>query len=914
MSKKTILQVAILLLVLLPLVACETTQKKTIGIPAEIAKLFAGKYTVDPVMKENPPRTVAVLPFDNKTTKEDAFEVVRKSFYNHFSSLNFIDRELFKVDEILQRKGLDSPEKLNAAKPQELGKLLNVDAVVYGEITHYDRLYLALYSQVTVGAKLKMVDVKTGKSLWTAEDKASKRTGGISASPVGLVLTAISTALIMRRIELLRSSDDLFRDLIKTIPNPTLAAALKPPKITILVQDAVGVPKKVGDIIKVAMEGDPNMRASFDIGKFKKGLTMEEIESGSYVGEYKVMPKDNVEDATVTGYLRDETGNTGKWIDVLGTVTIDTTPPAVPTKLVAVGRDQVIQLAWKANNEKDLAGYQLYRSQTPLSGYENIADTEFTRYEDKGLENGRFYFYKLAAFDRVGNTSKTTTALKGISVAPGPTRVGGAILKDTIWYAGASPYIIEKEVIVEDRARLTIEQGTVIRSKGGGLRIKGQIRAEGTEERMITFEPIKGSWPGLLFDRTKKRPSVLTFVQIKGAKIGISCISCSLLIANNNISENGIGILVKDPFSRPEITGNVINENKGSGIEVRSSARPLIKKNVIRENKNHGIFCDSASPVIEENVIGNNEKDGIYIVRSSISVEKNNFVENLGFNISNRERGSAMVKAPRNWWGTNDPLKIMAKISGKVDYQSPLSAAFPDGRAFDIPILNLPLKGELTQDRYLTTAHSPYVVEKSVTIAKGANLYIQPGVVLRFNRGKTSIIVQNGAIHAKGTKQAPIRFTSNSQSPSRGDYKSAVIFLKGNPLNSFFKYCIFEYAHTALEIQEGSPDITYSLIADNLQRGITILNDSKPKISYNTITRHVGQSAIFIRGKPQPTISWNNIVENAFSILSYSKLFIDARQNWWGKSPPDQGQFLGNVQIKPWIKKPIKKAYGGEKP
>jgi hypothetical protein len=93
-----------------------------------------------------------------------------------------------------------------------------------------------------------------------------------------------------------------------------------------------------------------------------------------------------------------------------------------------------------------------------------------------------------------------------------------------------------------------------------------------------------------------------------------------------------------------------------------------------------------------------------------------------------------------------------------------------------------------------------------------------------------------------------------------------------------------------------------------------ILNDSKPKISYNTITRHVGQSAIFIRGKPHPTISWNNIFENAFSVLSYSKLFIDARQNWWGKSPPDQGQFLGNVQIKPWIKKQIKKAYGGEKP
>ncbi len=912
MGKRYLRLGAVFLMVRLFLLACAGTEEKTSGITEEIAKLFSGKYSIDPAMSENPPRTVAVLPFENLTQKEEAFEIVRKSFYNHFSSLNFVDREIFKVDDILKREGLDTPEKIKATKPQDLGKLFNVDAIIYGEITHYDRLYLALYSQVTVGARLKMVDTKTGKPLWSAEDKASKRTGGISASPVGLVLTAISTALIMRKIELLRSSDDLFRDLVKTIPNPTLAAALKPPKITILVQDAVGVPKKLGDVIKVAMEGDSNMRASFDIGIFKKGIPMEEVETGSYVGEYKVMPADNVEEAIITGYLKDESGNQAKWIDILGTITIDTTPPSVPSELVAVGRDQVVQLTWQANKESDLAGYKLFRSLTPLSGFKAVADTEFDHYEDKGLENGKHYFYKLAALDRVGNQSKTTKVLNGIPLAPGPTAVGGTILKDTTWFAGASPYIIEKEVIVADRATLTIEPGTIVRSHGGGLRVRGQLNARGTEDRMITFESIKGSWAGLVFDKTKEKQNVLAFAQIKDAKVGITCISSSPQIAYNNISENGLGLLIKDPFSRPRIVGNVISKNGGSGIEVKSSALPVIKKNRIEENKSHGILSASASPVIEENVIANNEADGIHIVRSSLLIEKNNVIENQGFNISNREKGAKMVKAPRNWWGTKDPLKIMVKILGKVDYQSPLSAPFPEGKAFDIPILTGPLMGEIAEDRYLTTAHSPYVVEKSVTIVKGATLYIQPGVVLRFNRGKVSFVIQNGAIHAKGTKQAPIRFTSNSQSPSRGDYKSAVIFMKGNPLNSFFKYCIFKYTHTALVIRGGSPDITYSLIADNLQRGIMILNDAKPKISYNTIARNIGQSAIFIRGKPQPTISWNNIVENAFSILSYSSLFIDARQNWWGKSPPDQGQFLGNIQIKPWITTPVEKAFGGK--
>ncbi|MEM2983360.1 MAG: DUF799 family lipoprotein, partial [Candidatus Bathyarchaeia archaeon] len=799
-----------------------------------------------------------------------------------------------------------------SAKPQDLGRPLNADAIVFGEITHYDRLYLALYSHVTVGARLKMVDTKTGKVLWTAEDTASKRTGGVSTSPVGLVMTAISTALNIRKIELLRCSDDLFRDLVKTIPNPPLAEALRPPKITILVQDALGVPRKAGDVIKVAMEGQPKMRASFDIGSFKKGIPMEEVEPGSYVGTYKVMPMDNVEDAIITGYLTDDAGNTSRWIDVLGTVTIDTTPPVVPAGISSLGRDRQVQLTWKGNEEKDLAGYRIYRSLTPLSGFQPIGTTEFTHYTDTGLQNGQLYFYRISAFDRAGNESIPSKELKAIPVAPGPTYVEGVILKDTTWFSGASPYVVHKGIVVEDGATLSIEPGTVIRFQGGGLKIRGQIVASGTQERIITFEFKGEEGDGIIFERTKDRPNVVEFAQVKGASIGITCISSSPRIIKNSITENGVGILIQDPFSKPIIEGNVVSKNGKTGIEVISSALPLIRENTIKENAGHGILCDSASPHIERNTIANNGSDGIHLVRATPHIEKNNFIENQRFNIANEEKGAELVRAYENWWGTDKPLELMKMISGKVDYQKPLSAPFPKGEPFEIPILIGPLKGEISKDAYLTTAYSPYIVEEPVRILNGATVYIQPGVVFRFNRGKTFMAIENGAIHARGTKSAPIRFTSNSQSPSRGDYESALIFSRGNTMNSFFSYCIFEYASTAIVVNGGSPDITYSLIADNLQCGLIILNDAKPKISYNTIVRNVGQSAIITRGNPQPMISWNNIEDNAFSIQNYSHLFIDARQNWWGKTPPEQGQFLGNVQVEPWLERPVEEAFGGK--
>jgi len=68
--------------------------------------------------------------------------------------------------------------------------------------------------------------------------------GGISTNPIGLIATVIATAMNIRDIQLLRACDDLFRDMVKTIPTPTIAEALRPPVITLLVQDTKNLPRK----------------------------------------------------------------------------------------------------------------------------------------------------------------------------------------------------------------------------------------------------------------------------------------------------------------------------------------------------------------------------------------------------------------------------------------------------------------------------------------------------------------------------------------------------------------------------------------------------------------------------------------------------------------------------------------------
>jgi hypothetical protein len=138
------------------------------------------------------------------------------------------------------------------------------------------------------------------------------------------------------------------------------------------------LPKKAGDEIRVVIQGTPKMQAYFDIGEFKKYIDMQEQPDtpGVYLGIYKVLPGENVRKAIITGYLKDDTGNTAQWVDAVGTVTLKTIPPDKPSYLKTVGRNNLILLNWGKSADPDLAGYRIYRSRTPISGYQEIAKLE----------------------------------------------------------------------------------------------------------------------------------------------------------------------------------------------------------------------------------------------------------------------------------------------------------------------------------------------------------------------------------------------------------------------------------------------------------------------------------------------------------------------------------------------------------
>jgi hypothetical protein len=896
------------------LMGCVVATSSTVIAP-QIRSLYEGTYEVDPYMAGHMPRTIAVLPFLNSTKSQEGSEAVRRGFYNHFSSLPFTDMQLHRTDYLLRKAGLEDPAIINSKSPQELGKILNVDAVVYGTISNFDKLFAVLYSNVSVGAEIRMMDTQTGKMLWAGQHVAYIHEGGISTSPIGIVATIIATAMNVRDIQLLRACDDLFRDMVKTIPTPTLAEALRPPVITLLVQDTKNLPKKAGDEIRVVIQGTPKMQAYFHIGEFKKNIDMleQQDEPGVYLGVYRVIPGDNVNSAIVTGFLRDDAGNTAEWVDAVGSVTLDTLPPDKLEKVTAVGRNNLALLNWEKSKATDLAGYRVYRSATPLSGFEEIARTEFSEFRDEKLVNNRKYYYRVSAVDRAGNESEKSDAVAGMPVAPGPTPVSGVIETDTTWYAGASPYIIEQTVVVRDKALLTIEPGTEIRSRGAALVVEGRLDARGDDERIIRFSALEpdGTWEGVVFRNVKDQENIVRFCRISDAATALACHAASPRIESCELTANGTAVRVQGAFSKPDILKNTIQKNTQAAVVIEEGASPVIAENIIQDNDQEGVRISASAPVVRKNQIRRNRGAGVAATGSRAVISENNLVDNKPFDMIGEMTGEA-VNALDNWWGTAQGIEVLSKIRGKVDVKSVLDGPYPDGKAIALPILTQVLGGNLSGDAFLILANSPYRVARNVVIDGGATLTIEPGVAVRFDQN-TAIIAHDGGVMARGTAEAPILFTASAASPAPGYYVSAVKFSGETKVNSAFAHCIVEYASVAFDIWFGAPEISFCHIAKNAQSGIYTRNASSPKILYNTFSGNRGEGAITSVGMSNPAIHHNNFVENEVAIQTRSTIYIDARNNWWGSAPPDTGYIFGdlerNINIRPWLEAPEVKAF-----
>ena len=110
-----------------------------------------------------------------------------------------------------------------------------------------------------------------------------------------------------------------------------------------------------------------------------------------------------------------ESGNSSQ----ASATSIDTTPPAYPTGLIATAGVSTVSLDWSNNAEGDLAGYYVYRSTTSGGTYTQLNGTllSSSNYTDNSVINGTTYYYIVTTVDNSSNESDNSNE---VSATPHP--------------------------------------------------------------------------------------------------------------------------------------------------------------------------------------------------------------------------------------------------------------------------------------------------------------------------------------------------------------------------------------------------------------------------------------------------------------------------------------------------------------
>ena len=243
-------------------------------------------------------------------------------------------------------------------------------------------------------------------------------------TPIGAIITAASSALDLSRYHIITTINKLYQSAVETIPPSANLKGKSFPKISNLVHNGVNRNLIKGERLEVGIEGTAGLNATFSISPWKTTIQMQEKTPGTYIGSYIVRPKDTISDGVIVVRLSDSWNNVCRWEDTLGFVNVDGVPPDSPSGLQTIPGSQNVLLRWNKSTAADVAEYSIWRSKTPLSGYQKIHSTEFTRFEDKNLENYTTYFYRVMAGDRAGNKSTYLYEVADLQLRPEIDLVG----------------------------------------------------------------------------------------------------------------------------------------------------------------------------------------------------------------------------------------------------------------------------------------------------------------------------------------------------------------------------------------------------------------------------------------------------------------------------------------------------------
>jgi len=144
--------------------------------------------------RAHPPRSLLVLTPLNQSTDVRGTYGYLSSVSRPLAELGYYVYPVAVVDQFMKENGLPTAGEMQQVPVEKIRDIFGADAVLYLKVKNYGSKYQIITSTTVVAAEGKLVDVKTGMTLWegTATVEQSSSSGNLIAD---LVVAAVDQAI-----------------------------------------------------------------------------------------------------------------------------------------------------------------------------------------------------------------------------------------------------------------------------------------------------------------------------------------------------------------------------------------------------------------------------------------------------------------------------------------------------------------------------------------------------------------------------------------------------------------------------------------------------------------------------------------------------------------------------------------------
>ncbi|MFQ5786932.1 MAG: GNA1162 family protein [Thermodesulfobacteriota bacterium] len=175
------------------------------------------KITKSLAQKETHIRTIAILPFNNQTDNEEIPTILREAVFRNLSLKGYDLIKLKQIDHRLKMASYHTKE-INTIENYKLGRILDTDALMYGTVTKCSKLFSVVYSRITIGAELELVDTFNTKTIWKANHEELTHSGAPPISPFSIPEKIIESSINVRDKVIGDTANKLAEKIVKGIP------------------------------------------------------------------------------------------------------------------------------------------------------------------------------------------------------------------------------------------------------------------------------------------------------------------------------------------------------------------------------------------------------------------------------------------------------------------------------------------------------------------------------------------------------------------------------------------------------------------------------------------------------------------------------------------------------------------------